>query len=257
MNRAVVCCAVLLMGVTLGACTTTGGANKSKPNPKKAGQYNAQLAVGYMRQGRMNLARSKLSEALKQAPHSPVVHNTLALYYIHLNEFDKADQQYKLSLRYKPGDPQTLNNYGAFLCSHGKPRQSLDYFKRAAGNLNYSTPDSALANAGMCAQKIPDEKLAKKYFNRALAVNPNQAQALWQLGLIAFKHGRYSDAHKHFARLTGGRSKPSARALWMSTETAWIIGKRDEARRDGRKLLKLYPDSDEARKFIQLLGGSR
>jgi type IV pilus assembly protein PilF len=256
MTKTATCCAILLMVLALGACTTTNSGEKNKPKPEKAAQYNAQLAVGYMRQGRMNLARKKLSQALKQAPHSPVVHNSLALYYIHLKEYDKADKQYKLSLRYKPGDPQTLNNYGAFLCSHGKPRQSLDYFKRAADDLDYSTPDSALANAGMCAQKIPDEKLAEKYFKRALAVNSNQTQALWQLGLIAFKHGRYGDAHKYFVHLTGTRPKPRARALWMSTETAWIIGKRSEARRYGRKLLKLYPDSNEARKFIQLLGGS-
>src|SRR5699024_2862709 len=140
---------------------------------------------------------------------------------------DKAEKQYKLSLQYKPGDPQTLNNYGAFLCSHGQARQSLRYFSQAAGNLNYSTPDSALANAGLCAQKIPDNKLAVKYFKQTLAINPTQPQALWQLGLIAFKGGRYGDARGYFSRLIGSQSKPSARMLWMGAETAWIIGKRE------------------------------
>lgn len=256
MTKTVVGCLALLLVVSLSACTTTGGPDENA-SPEKAAKYNSQLAVGYMRQGRMNLAREKLSRARKQAPHLPVVHNTLAFYYIHLNEPDKAEKQYKLSLQYKPDDPETLNNYGAFLCSHGKPRESLQYFARAADNLNYSTPDSALANAGLCAKKIPDDKLAAKYFKRALAVNANQPQALWQMGLIAFKHGRYSESHKYFARLIASRGKPTARMLWMGAETAWIIGDHDKARRYGRKLLKLYPDSDEAGKFIQLLRGNR
>lgn len=233
------------------ACTSSGGTSGSL---QMAAKYNAQIASNYMRQGRMQLARSKLAEALKQAPHSAVVHNTLALYYIHLRLYDKAEKQYRLSLQYKPHNPQTMNNFGVFLCSHGKPRKSLQYFVKAAGNLDYSTPDSAFANAGLCALKIPDKTLAQKYFRRALAINPNQRQALWHMGLMAFKKGRYSSAYRYLGRLIEGHARPTARALWVGLETAWIIGKRDEAQRMGRKLLKLYPHSKEAGKFIKLIG---
>lgn len=242
----------------LGACTTSTppqpGAEKA--SPKLAARYNTELATDYMNKGRMDLARSKLANALKQAPHSAIVHNALALYYQRLGQYDQAKRQYQISLRYHPDNPDTLNNYGTFLCSQGKARESLQYFSKAAANLNYSTPDSALANAGNCALKIPDRKLAEKYFKRTLAINPNQTQALWQLGLMAFEQGNYSDANTYLSRLVATMPKPPAQVLWTMIETVWAMGQRDAAKRYGRELLKLYPDSPEANKFIHLLGGT-
>ncbi len=244
---------VLAAGAALCACTTTTtGGTASRKSPELAAKLNAQLASGYMREGRMNLARQKLADAMKEAPHLAVVHNTLALYYTRLGEYDKAEAQYKLSLQYEPGDPDTLNNYGTFLCSHGKPRASIKYFTQAAGDLNYSTPDSALANAGLCAQKIPDNKLATEYFKRALAVNPDQSQALWQLGLMAFTQGRYGEADRYLSQLISTRSRPAARVLWVAIETNWTLGRAEQAKKYGRELLKDYPGSPEAKKFLQL-----
>ncbi|MGH8271772.1 MAG: type IV pilus biogenesis/stability protein PilW [Gammaproteobacteria bacterium] len=242
----------------LAACTTTGSPQPGmdKASPKLAARYNTELATAYMNEGRMDLARSKLADALKQAPRSADVHNALALYYQRLGQYDKAEQQYRLSLQYHPDDPNTLNNYGVFLCFRGKPRDSLAYFTKAAANLNYSTPDSALANAGNCALKIPDRKLAAQYFQNTLAINPDQAQALWQLGLMSFQDGNYSDANAHLSRLVATTPKPSATVLWTAIETVWAMGRRDMAERYGRELLKLHPDSPEANKFIHLLGGA-
>ncbi|MGH8162530.1 MAG: type IV pilus biogenesis/stability protein PilW [Gammaproteobacteria bacterium] len=255
------CCGLLFVlaaGGALTACTTTTtGGPVSKKSPELAAKYNAQLASGYMREGRMDLARQKLADALKEAPHLAVVRNTLALYYTRLAEYGKAEKQYKLSLEYKPGDPDTLNNYGVFLCSHGKPRASIKYFTQAAGDLDYNTPDSALANAGLCAQKIPDDKLATQYFRRALAVNPNQSQALWQLGLMAFTQGRYSQANGYLSHLIDIQARPAARVLWVAIETNWTLGRARQAKKYGRQLLTEYPGSPEAKKFVQLLSHSK
>lgn len=251
--RALMLTAMIALAGICAACTTTGEPS-SKASPELAAKYNAQLAANYMREGRMNMARKKLAEGLEQAPHSAAIHNTLARYYMRLGRTQKAEKQYRLSLKYKPDDPQTKNNYGVFLCSHGRPREALHYFVEASENLSYSTPDSALANAGMCAQKIPAPELAKRYFRRTLAINPNQRQALWHLGLMAFKKGRYTRAHGYVSRLIQAHPRVSARVLWVGIETAWIVGKHEEARRLGRTLLNRYPDSAAAGKFIQLVG---
>ncbi len=259
MRRTLTWFACFATAAALAACTTSGTPQpgEGKASPELAARYNTELATDYMNEGRMDLARSKLADALKQAPHSATVHDTLALYYQRLGQYDQVEHQYRLSLKYHPDDPNTLNNYGVFLCFRGKPRESLAYFAKAAANLNYSTPDSALANAGNCALKIPDRKLAVQYFQRALATNPDQPQALWQLGLMAFEQGNYSDANTHLSRLVSITPKPSAMILWTAIETVWAMGRRDTAERYGRELLKLYPDSPEANKFIHLLGGTQ
>jgi type IV pilus assembly protein PilF len=266
MSRLPSACLVVALAAALAAgCTSSSSSGNStsaattaqKSSPELAARYNTELAEGYMKEGRMDLAQQKLSLALKEAPRLALVHNELALYYERVGQDSEADREYQLSLKYAPGDPSTLNNYGAFLCREGKYRASLDYFTRAAANLDYNTPDAALANAGMCALKIPDKQLAQQYFQRALAINPDMSQALWQLGLMAFEQGNYSLANGYFTRLVDTQPDASAQVLWVAIETAWTLGDQDTAKRYGRVLLKRYPQSEEAKKFIQLISNGQ
>ncbi len=238
----------------LAGCVTSGSGLNQKKSPHKAAMYNTRLAIIYMHEGRLDVAQNKLSEALKQAPHSVAVHNALALYYERIGRLHEADHQYKLALHYGGNDPDTLNNYGAFLCRQGKYRESIRYFLKASNNLNYSTPDKALSNAGLCALKIPDKSMAKKYFKRALAINNQLGQPLWQLGMLSFQDQNYTQANNYLSRLIDLTQRPSARMLWVAIEAAWASGHQKNAQHYGRELLKLYPNSQEAQKFIQLVG---
>jgi len=254
--RFAVVCTVSLLTLTLAGCVTSSSSPtpQGKASPKLAAEYNTRLAIAYMQQGRMDLAQNKLSEALRQAPEMPAVHNALALYYERTGRPEQAAHQYMLSLRYDAGNPNTQNNYGAFLCREGKYRQSIGYFVKASDNLDYQTPDRALANAGLCALKIPDKALAEKYFKQSLAINRDQGQSLWHLGLLSFEAGKYTEANNYLARLIGVTQRPSATMLWVTIEAAWAVGDRVHAEHYGRELLKLYPNSPEAQKFIHLVG---
>lgn len=251
--------AVLLAGalaLALAGCVTSNSSPmpQDQASPHLAAEYNTRLAIAYMQQGRMDLAQNKLSDALRQAPKMPQVHNALALYYERTGRPALADRQYKLSLRYGPHNPNTQNNYGAFLCREGKYRQSIRYFVKASNNLDYQTPDKALANAGLCALKIPDKAMAAKYFKQSLAINRDQGQSLWHLGLLSFEAGKYTDANNYLQRLIGITQRPSATMLWVAIEASWAVGDHSHAEHYGRELLKLYPNSAEAQKFIHLVG---
>ena len=237
----------------LAGCVTSSSSPTQKKSPRKAAMYNTQLAIIYMREDRLDLAQNKLAEALSQAPHAVEVHNALALYYERIGRLSEADHQLKLALEYGEDDPDTLNNYGAFLCRQGKYRKSIQYFLKASNNLNYSTPDEALANAGLCALKIPDRSLAKNYFQQALAINNDLGLALWQLGMISFQEQNYTQANNYLSRLINLTQHPSARMLWVAIEAAWASGHRNNAEHYGRELLKLHPNSQEAQKFSQLV----
>lgn len=254
--KSAVTCAASLLALTLAGCVTSSSSPtpQSKASPKLAATYNTRLAIGYMQQGRMDLAQNKLAEALRQGPKMSLVHNALALYYERTGRPKEADHQYMLSLDYDPGNPNTQNNYGAFLCRQGKYRQSIGYFVKASDNLDYDTPDKALANAGLCALRIPDQAMAKKYFTQALAINHDQTQALWHLGLLGFEANDYSAADNYLSRLIDLVQHPSALMLWVAIEAAWASGQRTRAQHYGRELLKLYPNSSEAQKFIHLVG---
>ncbi|MGH8128391.1 MAG: hypothetical protein ACRETC_08495, partial [Gammaproteobacteria bacterium] len=93
-----VACVASLLTLTLVGCVTSGSSPtpRSKASPKLAAKYNTRLAIGYMQQGRMDLAQNKLAEALQQGPKMPLVHNALALYYERTGRPADADHQYML-----------------------------------------------------------------------------------------------------------------------------------------------------------------
>ncbi|REN20808.1 type IV pilus biogenesis/stability protein PilW, partial [Mycobacterium tuberculosis] len=63
----------------------------------------------------------------------------------------EAGQLYAKAAELGPERGDVLNNYGAWLCAHGRPAESLVWFDRALQAPGYTTPASALANAGGCA----------------------------------------------------------------------------------------------------------
>lgn len=230
---------------------------QGKASPRLAARYNTEMAIKYIQQGEMDRAQRKLALARHEAPNDPVVLNALAFYYTQIGDYGHANREYRDALSVDPNSPDTLNNYGTFLCRRGRYRESLKYFVKAAGNLNYATPDAALANAGTCALKVPDQKLANRYFKRALALNPTQPVALWQLGLWEFENGHYGGANRYLGKLVTSHRHLSARVLWVAIETAWTVGEQKQARDYGRRLLKQYPKSPEAGKFIHLISHSK
>lgn len=247
------------LAVIVGGCVSSHPPipGQSKASPRLAARYNTEMAIKYIQQGQMDRAQRKLALARQEAPNDPIVLNALAFYYTQIGDYGHATQSYRDALSADPNSPNTLNNYGTFLCRRGRYRQSLKYFVKAAGNLNYATPDAALANAGTCALKIPARKLANQYFERALAMNPTQPVALWQLGLWQFEKGHYGSANRYLGKLVTSDRNVSARVLWVAIETAWTVGERKQARDYGRQLLKRYPKSPEAGKFIHLISHSK
>ena len=59
-----------------------------------------------------------------------------------------------------------------FLCRQNRWSDAEPYFKRAADNPHYTTPEIALANAGVCALNAGDREKAEENFRAALTKNP-------------------------------------------------------------------------------------
>ena len=63
----------------------------------------------------------------------------------------------------------------------------MKYFATALKNPLYARPENAYTNAGVCAHLQGDDVKAEELLRKALALQPNQPQALYQLADIAFK----------------------------------------------------------------------
>jgi type IV pilus assembly protein PilF len=152
--------ALALLVASVSGCTNTP---EHKANLREAARINVSLGAGYMNQGDLELASEKLLKALRQAPDLAEAHWTFALLQMRLKNHEAAAYHFWRALELDPDDPRAHNNYGIFLCDRGRPREAVEHFLRAAGDPLYDGIAAAYANAGVCAEKIPDPEAAATY----------------------------------------------------------------------------------------------
>jgi type IV pilus assembly protein PilF len=137
----------------------------------EAANYNAQLGLVYLKQGDIKLAKSKLLLALQQAPSDPLILDSMAYFLETTGEIQRAESYYLRAINHASKNGAVQNNYGTFLCRHQRYQESLEHFLLAVKDGNYLNTAQAYENAGLCALKIPNRKLAKEYLCKSNAQN--------------------------------------------------------------------------------------
>lgn len=158
------------VAATLLACASDQVSEKNQT----AANYNADLGLAYLKQGDIRLAKSKLLLAESQSPNDPLILDSMAYFLETTGEIETAERYYLQAIKYSPKEGAVQNNYGAFLCRHKRYRESIEHFLLAAQDTHYLNTASVYENAGLCALKIPDKKLAKEYLQKSLANDPGR-----------------------------------------------------------------------------------
>jgi len=244
MNRYFYRVSAALLVFALTACSTLSSENETRQD-RRIADTNLQLGIAYMRAGDYETAMKKLQKALEANPDSATVNGTLAILYENVGENDLAEKHFKTALALSPKDPQTHNNYGQFLCRHGKYIQALEQFNISASDPLYPGLAASLTNAGICAGKIPDAKQAEGYFRKALEHDKNFSYALLQMANLMLTQEKYLAARAYIQRFDGV-SAPSAESLWLGVRIESALGDLSAAGNYALKLKNNFPNSVEA-----------
>ena len=243
------CCAALLLS---GCATSTPKTEESGPTHRRADNY-VQLGIEYAKQGDYNTAVAKLQKALEIEPDFANAHHVIAMVYNRTGDKEQAEQHFKRALELDPKDSQTLNDYGSFLCAEGKHQAADELFARALANPLYATPEIARANAGVCAARAQNYPQAEKYLRAALSDNPKLPTALLEMADISFRLNRYLPARGYLQRYLEN-ARHTARSLWLGIRIERQLGDRDAVASYALALESKYPDSEEARLFLETEG---
>ena len=138
------------------------------------------LGAGYVRQGNCTLAIERLRRALAQNPRLVEAHSTIAIAYDQIGSLEEAETHYLRATQLDPSSGGAANSYAVFLCNRqNRWTDAEPYFRRAAGDPNYPTPEAALTNAGVCARdagpgqgghgEFPRRARAQSQFSRRTA----------------------------------------------------------------------------------------
>jgi len=227
--------ALALSAILLAACTTTGGGAGEGAQPATL----AQPASNEQQQ------RAKTHTELGSLYYAPAF-NLLGMTHMLMSEPKLAEENFQKALKYAPGDPEISNNYGWFLCQNGREQQSIAQFLAAARNPLYSAPTKAYTNAGICAQKIKDDKSAEDYLLTALRHAPSNTLALFSLAELSFRLGRYPAAKQWIGDIER-LMEPTAEVLWLAVRTERKLGNRDAEARYANQLRRRFPGTPEQR----------
>ena len=134
-----------------------------------------QLGISYLRQNKLQLARTKLETAIRLDPNLATAHAALGVVFERLEDPAGAERHYRRAVDLNPQSPDNLNALAVFTCQRKRdPKEALRLFDRAlAIPLSVSAANRAMlnTNAGTCAKSI-DLLRAEGYLRAALIENP-------------------------------------------------------------------------------------
>jgi len=234
--------ALVLCVTALVACGSAG----TKSN--NAEDVHLQLGVRYLSMNKLELAKENLQLALKKNSGNTQAHNALAFLYEKLNQTDKAKEHYETALALTPDDLGVKNNFGRFLCEHGRFEEGMALLSETSSNPLNDRQWLALTNAGRCGLSMGQKQQAENYFRQALQLNSAYAAALSEMQKIAYEKGDYW-ASKGFLQRYLGVAAHTAETLWFAAQTERALGNKELAREYKNLLLEKFPLSAEAQKI--------
>jgi type IV pilus assembly protein PilF len=214
--------------------------------PEERSQLHAQLAAGYFERGRMDVAIEEANDALKLDSRNARAYNVLGLVYGVLGERPKAEEAFGRALQIAPQDSEIRQNYGWYLCTNGRARESIPEFEAALRNPLYRSADIALINAGKCSAAFGEVAQAETYFRRALQASPGNAIAAYNLALVAYKAARFDEA-RNSMRIVMQETNPPPEALFLGMCIERRKGDAQAELSYVSQLRNRYPDSAETK----------
>ncbi len=247
----------LLAAVSIAGCATrpsapptpvqdTSPIKEEQATPQQRAKLHAELAAGYYQRGQMDVALQELGIAKSIDPTDARIYNVYGLVYAMLGEEKKAEESFRQALSLAPGDSEVRENWGAFLCGTGHPKEALPEFEQVLRDPLYKHSEIALINAGKCSAALGDVQKADDYLRRALAVSPGNPIASYNLALLSYRAQSYGEA-RAWMRQVMRQASPPPEALWLGMCIERKGGDRDSERSYESQLRNRYPDSPEAK----------
>ena len=235
--------------LALSACTTERVTEAS--DTKRAAELNAQLGLGYLKQGDFQRAEKKLDKALHYDSDNIEAHHYKAELYRRLAEYEKAEKHYKIALELDPKNTNVQNNYGVYLCDRGEYDKAISHFQAIIQDPFYKEKAAAYENIGLCQLRQGNLQKAENAFTEALKFNPNMANSIISLAQMRYDSGRKADAYDYFRRYLQ-LAQHTPESLWLGILLESERGSKNAVASYKVILKGKFPDSKQAQLLKKL-----
>ncbi len=243
--------ALVLAGcVSQSSVQGTPVADNKEVDARRRAEVHTALSAEYYSRGNYAVALSETRLALKEDSSYAPAHNMQALVYMELREDGPAREAFSKALALQPNNPETLNNFGWFLCLRDESKRGLELMLRAAGDTLYATPEKAWLSAGLCMRRIGRNAEAEEYLRRSVLIRPDMIGALYNLAMITYERGAMNDAETYLLRYMQLSSAPALDALVLGVKIARSKNDRGAEESFMQQLSRRFPDSAQYRELL-------
>jgi type IV pilus assembly protein PilF len=254
----------LVCALSLSACVTTGGPSVLIPSSAErpvsemepatqaqaAAKVHVDLGMAYLQLNRYDVALDEARIALRyDGRYAPAFH-LMGLVHMFIDDVAAARAHFEQALSLAPNDPEFNNSYGWFQCTQGQKDDGLARLALAARNPYYRTPTRPHTNAGLCLLRMNDEAGAFEHFQKAVAVDPGNMTALFQLSLLAYTRGEHDLAQRYLI-LLHQITEPTPESAWLGLRTERRLENREAEASYAAQLKSRFPDAPETRLMMQ------
>jgi type IV pilus assembly protein PilF len=239
----------------LSGCVTQSFENdepivKNQANRNDMAVTRVSLGLGYLKMGDMAQAKLNLEKAKRFSPDLVQVHTAFAHYYETVGEEKLAVESFEQALSIEAESADTLNNYGVFLCRQNKVAAAEVQFLKAIAVPSYLLVSQSYENLASCYLQNDDFSKAEMYLEKSVYHSPNRTSTLLQMVRLQYAMSDYKESKRFLQKFERNTQRFTSGSLALAYKLYWKLDKRRTASNYANMLVKMYPQSWEAKQYL-------
>lgn len=202
-----------------------------------------------LEQGHAEEAVALARRLVRRDRQDPDAHTLLAVALSANGQAELAGQSHRDALALAPQRGGLLNNLGAWLCAQGHAAEALVLIERARRDPQHNVADVA-ANAGICAARAGQYRLAEAELRQALGLLPGHPAALASMARVQLALGQAMSARAFYQRRLAA-APVDASVLQLAIEIEQRLGDGAAAAHYTRWLAELQGEAPAASQKVE------
>ncbi|MGM9481207.1 type IV pilus biogenesis/stability protein PilW [Roseateles sp. NT4] len=245
---------IVLTTALLAACAGTGTApsgdreiktDSDQTDADRRAGIRLELAQGYFSRGQFNTALDELKLALQAKPDMREAVNLRALIYGAMGETQLAEDTFRRALAVYPNDPDTLHNYGWFMCQQQRWPTADSLFDQALAVSTYRAPARTLLAKGVCEARAGRMLVAEKTLQRAFELDPGNPAIAVNLAEVLYRNRELERARFYAKRVNAQPEQTNAQSLWLQLRIERKMNNSGTVDDLAMQLRRKYPQAPE------------
>jgi type IV pilus assembly protein PilF len=260
MTRLLTALTATLIALMLAGCAGTAPSaereiktDSDQTDADRRAGIRLELAQGYFSRGQFTTALDELKLALQAKPDMREAVNLRGLIYAAIGDNALAEEAFRRALAVYPNDPDTLHNYGWFMCQQQRWQTADSLFDQALAQSTYRAPSRTLLAKGVCEARAGRLLVAEKTLLRAFELDPGNPAIAVNLSEVLYRNGEYERGRFYVKRVNAQPEQANAQSLWLQLRIERKAGNTGAVDDLSLQLRRKHPQSPET----QLLDSGR